>query len=87
LEGSGILELADYARPCFEKLLMLRRKEAVEAINKITSDIQDQYNKALKYSRKVATTGAFLNALNLQGRHNKEGNSFYGALSLEETRE
>jgi len=65
----GMNELADYARPCFEKLLMQRRKEAVNAINKITSDIQDQYNKALKDSRKeitVATTEAFINALMLQ---------------------
>jgi len=40
--------MADYARPHFEKLLVQRRKEAVEAINRAKSDIQDQYNKELK---------------------------------------
>jgi len=62
----GIQELADYAKPCFENLLMQWRKQAVNAINRATSDIQDEYNKALKDSRKEiteATTGAFLKAL------------------------
>jgi len=62
-------KLADYARPCFEELLVQRRKEAVEAINKIKSNIQYQYNKEIKDSRKkiaVETTEAFLNALTSQ---------------------
>jgi len=59
-------KLADYAKPHFEKLLVKQRREAVEAINKIKSDTQDQYNKELKDSRnKIAleTAGAFLKAL------------------------
>jgi len=62
----GMHKLADYAKPCFEKLLMQWRKKAVDAINRATSDIQDQYNKALKDSRKeitVASAKAFLRAL------------------------
>jgi len=62
-------KVADYARPCFEKLLVKQRREAVKAINQIKSDIQDQYNKELKDSRNkiaVKTTKAFLNALVLQ---------------------
>jgi len=43
-----------------------RRKEAMEAINKITSDIKDQYNKALKDSRKDITVATFLKALMFQ---------------------
>jgi len=59
-------KLADYARPHFEKLLVNQRRKAVEAINQIKSDIQDQYKKELKESRNkiaVETTGAFLKAL------------------------
>jgi len=62
----GMHELADYARPHFEKLLIKQRKQAVDAINHIKSNIQDQYNKELKESRNkiaVQTTGAFLKAL------------------------
>jgi len=51
----GMQELADYAKPCFEKLLMQQRKQAVDTINMATSDIQDQYKKALKDSRKEIT--------------------------------
>jgi len=62
----GMHELADYAKPRFEKLLHKQRKQAVEAINHIKSDIQEKYNEELKESRKkiaVQTTGAFLEAL------------------------
>jgi len=62
----GMHKLADYARPHFEKLLVKQRREAMKAIIKIKSDIQDQYNKELKDSRNkiaVETTGAFLKAL------------------------
>jgi len=45
-------KLADYAMPCFEKLLMQWRKEAINAINQIKSDIQDQYNKELIVEKK-----------------------------------
>jgi len=45
-------ELADYARPRFEKLLLNQRSEAVKAINQIKSDIQDQNYKELKESKK-----------------------------------
>jgi len=48
----GMQELADYARPQIEKLLVKQRREAVEAINKATSDIQGQYKEALKESKK-----------------------------------
>jgi len=43
----GMHELADIARPQIENLLLNQRKQAVEAIIKATSDIQDQYDKAL----------------------------------------
>jgi len=62
----GMHELADYARPHFEKLLVKQRSSAVKAINQIKSYIQDQFNKELKESRNkiaVETTGAFLKAL------------------------
>jgi len=36
----GMHKLANIARPCFENLLVKQRKEAVETINKIKSDIQ-----------------------------------------------
>jgi len=69
----GMHKLADYAKPCFEKLLVQRRKQAVDAINRATSDIQRQYDEALKDSRKditVATTEAFINALMFQPNAN-----------------
>jgi len=69
----GMNELSDYARPHFEKLLLKQRRKAINAINKIKSDIQDQYNKELKDSRNkiaVETTGAFLNALKSQPNEN-----------------
>jgi len=59
-------ELADYAKPHFEKLLVKQRREAINAINQIKSDIQEQYDKELKESRNkiaVETTEAFLKAL------------------------
>jgi len=62
----GMHELADYARPHFEKLLLNQRNQAVEAINKATSDIQDQYKEALnKRTRQitVVTAATFLKAL------------------------
>jgi len=65
----GMHKLADYAKPHFEKLIKQRMKEAINAIDKIKSDIQDQYNKELKDSRNkiaVKTTKPFLNALVLQ---------------------
>jgi len=69
----GMNKLANYAKPCFEKLLVKQRNEAIKAINNIKSDIQDQYNKELKDSRNkiaVETTKAFLNALKLQPHDN-----------------
>jgi len=68
----GMHELADYAKPCFEKLLFNQRKQAVDAINLIKSNIQDQYNEELKESRNkiaVQTTGAFLKALVLPNQY------------------
>jgi len=62
----GMHELADYARPCFEKLLLTQRKQAVDAINKATSDIQDQYKEAITRRTKqitVVTASSFLKAL------------------------
>jgi len=35
----GMHKLADYARPRIEKLLLNQRNQAVDAINKATSDI------------------------------------------------
>jgi len=35
----GMHELANYAKPCFEKLLVKQRREAVNAINKIKSEM------------------------------------------------
>jgi len=75
----GMHKLADYARPRFEKLLMTQRKQAVDAINLIKSDIQDQYDKELKESRKkiaVQTTGAFLEALKF--KHDDDPNKVRG---------
>jgi len=75
----GMHKLADYARPCFEKLLLNQRKQAVDAINLIKSDIQDQYNKELKESRNkiaVQTTGAFLEALKF--KHDDNPNKVRG---------
>jgi len=62
----GMHELANYARPCFEKLLLKQRKQAVDAITKATSDIQDQYKEALnKRTRQITavTAATFLKAL------------------------
>jgi len=75
----GMHKLADYAKPRFEKLLLKQRKQAVDAINHIKSDIQEKYNKELKESRnKIAlqTTGAFLKALKF--RHDKDNNKVRG---------
>jgi len=62
----GMHEMANYARPRIEKLLLNQRKQAVKAITKATSDIQDQYKEAInKRTRQItAVTGAtFLKAL------------------------
>jgi len=37
----GMHEMADYARPQIENLLVKQRKQAVDAINNATSNIQD----------------------------------------------
>jgi len=37
----GMQEMLAYARPRIERLLLTQRKQAVDAINKATSDIQD----------------------------------------------
>jgi len=79
VQERGMHELADYAKPHFEKLLLNQRNQAVDAINQIKSDIQDQYNKELKESRNkiaVETTGAFLKALKFQ--HNDDPNKVRG---------
>jgi len=39
----GMQEMLAYARPQIENLLLTQRKQAMDAINKATSDIQDQY--------------------------------------------
>jgi len=75
----GMHELADYARPRFEKLLLTQRKQAVDPINHIKSNIHDQYNKELKESRNkiaVQTTGAFLKALKF--KHDDDPNKVRG---------
>jgi len=75
----GMHKLADYARPCFEKPLVKQRKQAVDAINLIKSDIQHQYNKELKESRNkiaVKTTGGFLKALKF--KHDDNPNKVRG---------
>jgi len=69
----GMQELADYARPCFEKLLLTQRKQAVDAINKAMSDIQDKYDKALRRRTKqitVATAASLLKALAYDDKQN-----------------
>jgi len=73
----GMHKLADYAKPRFEELLIKQRSEAVNTINRIKSDIQDQYKEELKDSRKkitVETTGAFLNALTANSAYNFDKN-------------
>jgi len=75
----GMHEMLTYARPRIEKLLLTQRKQAVDAINKATSDIQQQYDKALKESRNkitVETTRSFLNAHKFQ--HNSDINKVRG---------
>jgi len=55
-----------YARPQIEKLLVKQRKQAVDAINKATSDIQDQYKEAITKRTKqitAVTAATFLKAL------------------------
>jgi len=69
----GMHELANYARPHFEKLVVKQRREAIDAINQIKSDIQNQYNKELKGSRNkiaVNTTKTFLKALKFRPNDN-----------------
>jgi len=61
------------AKPQIQKLLLNQREQAVNAINKVTSNIQDQYDKALNRRTKqitVATAGTFLNALAYDNTHN-----------------
>jgi len=58
-------EMVNYAKPQIEKLLLTQRKQAVDAINKATSDIQQQYDKALYRRTKqitAATAASFLKA-------------------------
>jgi len=65
----GMHEMLTYARPRIEKLLVKQRKQAVEAINKATSDIQDKYKEALKESKKQIfknTATSFLRSLKYQ---------------------
>jgi len=72
----GMHELADIARPRIEKLLLKQRKQAVKAINKATSDIQGQYDKALNRRTKqicVTTAASFLNALMYDKDTHSEG--------------
>jgi len=62
-------ELANISKPCFEDILRKLKKQALDAINRATSDIQSQYDEALtKRSKQItaATTVAFLNALKFQ---------------------
>ena len=62
----GMYEMANYARPRIEQLLLTRRQQAVDAINTATSDIQNQYKEALnKRTRQItaATAATFLKAL------------------------
>jgi len=65
----GMHKMLTCAKPQIEKLLLTQRKQAVDTINNATSDIQQQYDKALKESRNkiaVETTKSFLNALKFQ---------------------
>jgi len=62
----GMHEMLAYARPRIEKLLLKQRREAVEAINKATSDIQGQYKEAInRRTRQITavTASSFLKAL------------------------
>jgi len=66
-------EMANYARPQIQKLLLNQRKQAVNAINKATSNIQGQYNKALnRRTRQITafTAATFLQALTYDDEHN-----------------
>jgi len=62
-------ELANIAKPCFEDILRKQRKQALDTINRATSDIQSQYDEALSKRSKqitVATAATFLNPLKFQ---------------------
>jgi len=62
----GMQEMLAYARPQIEKLLVKQRNQAVDAINKATCDIQDQYKEAITRRTKqitVLTAATFLTAL------------------------
>jgi len=62
----GMQEMLTYARPQIKKLLVKQRKQAVDAINKATSDIQDQYKEAInRRTRQITavTASSFLKAL------------------------
>jgi len=65
--------------PTLRNFFSIRGSKAVDAINHIKSDIQDQYIKELKESRNkiaVQTTGAFLKALKFQ--HDDDPNKVRG---------
>jgi len=48
-------ELATYAKPGIEKLLLRQRAEAMDTISKTTSDIWSQYDEALTKRSKQIT--------------------------------
>jgi len=69
----GMQEMLTYARPQIEKLLLTQRKQAVDAINKATSDIQQQYKEAINKRTKqitAATAMSFLKALAYDDKQN-----------------
>jgi len=69
----GMHKMVKYARPQIEKLLLAQRKQAVDSINKTTSDIQQQYDKALYTRTKqitAATAASFLRALVYDDKQN-----------------
>jgi len=80
-------KMLTYARPQIEKFLLKQRKQAVDAINKATSNIQDQYDKALNRRTKqitAATAATFLNPLAYDDKQNlglKQGYWYANACS------
>ena len=68
----GMHEMANYAKPRFENILLKQRNQALDAITKDRATMKDQYDKTLADRSKqitVATAGHFLNAL----KFNKDG--------------
>jgi len=62
----GMHKMLTYARPQIQKLLLNQRNQAVDAINKATSDIQDQFKEAITKRTKqitAVTAATFLKAL------------------------